>query len=71
MVGQTPCRPTTPNVLREVGATLHDARYRAARRLLEAVLKWVGITLLVVSCAVLVYLGAVGLARLSAWAFFP
>ncbi len=50
---------------------MHDARYRATRRLLEAVLKWVGITLLLVSCAMLVYLGAVLFARAAAWAFFP
>jgi hypothetical protein len=43
----------------EVGATLHEARKRATMRLLEAALKWVGITLLLVACAMLVYLGAV------------
>lgn len=44
---------------------------RAASRLLVAMLKWTGLTALVVSCALLVYLGAVVLARLSAWVLFP
>jgi hypothetical protein len=38
---------------------LHEARKWATMRLLEAALKWVGITLLLVACAMLVYLGAV------------
>jgi hypothetical protein len=63
--------PTIPNVLREGGAALHETRKKAAMRLLEAMLKWVGVTLVLVSCAMLVYLGAVLLARLSANAFFP
>lgn len=66
-----PSRPTLPNVLREGGAALHETRKRAAMRLLEAVLKWVGATLLLVSCALLIYLGAVVLARLSAGALLP
>lgn len=41
------------------------------RVLAEAALKWAGITLLLVSCALIVYLGAVLLARLSVWVFFP
>ena len=41
----------------EVGATLYETRNRAPMRLLEAALKWVGITLLLISCAMLVYLG--------------
>lgn len=71
MVGHPSCRPTIPSVRGEVGATLHETRKRAAMRLLEAVLKWAGATLLLVSCALLVYLGAVVLARLSAWLLFP
>jgi hypothetical protein len=46
-------------------------RSRTARRLLEAVLKWVGVMLLLVLCDLSVYLAAVLFARLSAWAFFP
>jgi hypothetical protein len=44
---------------------------RVVKRLLEAALKWAGLTALVISCALLVYLGAVVLARLSAWVLFP
>lgn len=55
----------------EADATLYETIRRVTRRLLEAVLKWVGITALLVSAALLVYLGAVLLARLSVWAFFP
>ncbi len=40
-------------------------------RLLEAVLKWAGITALLVSLALMVYLGAILIARLSVWAFYP
>lgn len=40
-------------------------------RLLETVLKWVGITSLLVSFVLMVYLGAVLLARMSLWAFYP
>ncbi len=50
---------------------MHETRRRAAMRMLEALLKWAGATLLLASCALLIYLGAVGLARLSAWALFP
>jgi len=63
MVGLLPCGPTVPNVRREAGATLHKTRKRATRRLLEAALKGLGIALLLVACALLVYLGAVLLAR--------
>jgi hypothetical protein len=55
----------------EVDATLYEAIRRATTRLLEAMLKWVGVTLILVSCALLVYLGAVLLTRLSAEALFP
>jgi len=40
-------------------------------RMLEALLKLAGAALLLASSALLIYLGAVVLARLSAWAFFP
>ena len=42
---------------------MDETRKRATMRLLEAVLKWAGIALLLVACALLVYLGAVLLAR--------
>ena len=48
----------------EAGATLDETRKRATMRLLEVVLKGVGIALLLVACALLVYLGAVLLARI-------
>ena len=38
---------------------MYKTRNRATMRLLEAALKWVGTTLLLISCAMLVYLGAV------------
>ena len=47
----------------EAGATLDETTKRATMRLLEAVLKGAGIALLLVACALLVYLGAVLLAR--------
>ena len=50
---------------------MYEAIRRATTRLLEAMLKWVGVTLILVSCALLVYLGAVLLTRLSAEALFP
>jgi hypothetical protein len=71
VVGLLPCSPTVPNVLREVGATLRETRDRAARRLLEAALKGAGIALLLVSCALLVYMGAVLLARGTEWILVP
>jgi hypothetical protein len=67
MVGLPSCCPTIPNVHWEIGATLYETRNRFKRRLLEAVLKWAGIALLLVSCALLVYLGAVLLARGAEW----
>ena len=57
-----------PSRCPEVGATLCETIRRATMRLLEAVLKWAGITALLVSLALLVYLGAVLIARLSVWA---
>jgi hypothetical protein len=50
---------------------LYETRKRASMRLLEAGLKWVGITLLLVSCAMLVYLGAVLLTRGAGWILVP
>jgi len=50
----------------EVGATLYKTRNRATMRLLEA-LKWVGVTLLLISCAMLVYLGVVLLTQGAGW----
>ena len=38
---------------------MHETRNRATRRLPEAVLKGLGIALLLVACAMFVYLGAV------------
>jgi hypothetical protein len=46
---------------------LHETRNRAPRRLLETVLKGIGIALLLIACAMLVYLGAVLLARAADW----
>ncbi len=64
-------RPAITNVLRESGAALHETRKRATMRLLVAMLKWTGATLLLVSCAMLVYLGAMLLARLLAGTLSP
>ncbi len=50
---------------------MYETIHRAMRRLLEAMLKWAWVTLLLVSCALLVYLGAVLLARGAGWLLFP
>jgi cytochrome c biogenesis protein CcdA len=71
VVGLMPCCLTILNFRREVGATLRETRDRAARRLLEAALKGAGIALVLVSCALLVYLGAVLLARGAEWILVP
>jgi len=63
--------PTISNVRREVGATLDETRKRATMRLLEAVLKGLGIALLLVACALLVYLGAVLFVRGADWILIP
>jgi len=55
----------------EVGATLYKTRNRVTMRLLEAALKWVGTTLLLISCAMLVYLGAVLLTQGAGWILVP
>ncbi len=55
----------------EAGATLHETRKRATRRLLEAVLKGAGIALLLVACAMFVYLGAVLFVRGADWILIP
>ncbi len=50
---------------------MHETRKRATMRLLVAMLKWAGATLLLVLCAMLVYLGELLLARLSAGTLSP
>ena len=55
----------------EVDATLYKTRNRATMRLLEAGLKWSGITLLSISFALLVYLGAVLLTQRAGWILVP
>lgn len=50
---------------------MYETRNRATRQLLEAALKWVGITLLLISCALLVYLGAVLLTQGAGWKLVP
>ena len=59
--------PTISNVRREVGATLDETTKRATSRLLVAVLKGAGIALLLVACAMLVYLVAVLFAWRAGW----
>ena len=46
---------------------MHEARKRATRRLLKAVIKGAGIALLLVACALLVYLVAVLFAWGAGW----
>jgi hypothetical protein len=46
---------------------LHETRKRATRLLLEAVIKGAGIALLLVACALLVYLVAVLFAWRAGW----
>ena len=55
----------------EAGATLDETTERTTRRLLEVLLKGAGIALLLVACALLVYLGAVLLAREADWILVP
>ena len=50
---------------------MYEPKKRDARRLLEAALKLAGITLLLVSCALLVYLGAALAARGMEWILAP
>ena len=50
---------------------MHETRKRATRRLLEVVLKGLGIALLLVACAMFVYLGAVLFARGADWILIP
>ena len=71
MVGLQPCSPTIPNIRREAGATLDETRKRTTMRLLEVLLKGAGIALLLVACALLVYLGAVLLARVAGSILVP
>ena len=46
---------------------MDETTKRATSRLLEVLLKWAGIALLLVACALLVYLGGVLLARGAGW----
>ena len=55
----------------EAGATLHETRKRATRRVLEAVLKGLGIAMLLVACAMFVYLGAILFSRGADWILAP
>jgi hypothetical protein len=71
MVGLQPCSPTIPNIWRGAGATLDETRKRTTMRLLEVLLKGAGIALLLVACALLVYLGAVLLARVAGSILVP
>ncbi len=60
---------------------MYETMRRITRLLLEAAratlgvlvsgLNWVGLALVLVASVLLVYLGAVLLARLGVWAFFP
>ena len=50
---------------------MDETTKRATSRLLEAVLKWAGIALLLVACALLVYLGAVLFARAAGSILVP
>ena len=50
---------------------MHEARKRATRRLLKAVIKGAGIALLLVACGLLVFLGAVLLVRGAGWILVP
>ena len=43
----------------------------ATLKALCPILKWVGVALLVISCALAAYLGAVLLARMVLWAYLP
>ncbi len=51
--------------------TVRQATRLLLREPLAPVLKVVGGALVLVSCALAVYLGAILLARLAVWAFFP
>ena len=60
---------------------MYETMWRTKRLLLEAAratlgvllsgLNWVGLALVLVASVLLVYLGAVLLARLGVWAFYP
>jgi hypothetical protein len=56
--------------IRRIGGRLLDA-VRPALEVLTFRLNWVGVALLVVASALLVYLGAVLLARFGVWVFYP
>ena len=63
--------PDDPRSSQGGGAALHETRKRVTWRLLEAVLKWLGVALLLVACAMLVYLAAVLFARGAGWILVP
>ena len=67
----SPARPSLRVPYRRRGWALYERMGRLARRLLPSVLKWTGMALVLVSCTLLVYLGAVMAARLMAGGFFP
>ena len=48
-----------------------DSARAATLKALCPVLQWVGVALLVISCALAAYLGAVLLARMVLWAYLP
>ena len=50
---------------------MYETRNRTPMRLLEEALKGLGIAMLLVACAMLVYLGAVLLARGADWILVP
>ena len=71
--------PLPPNVTgaafsllpRHRGAALYERIRWLRRRLLPSMLKWTGLALALVSCALMVYLGAVIAAQLVTRFFFP
>lgn len=50
---------------------MHETRKRATRRLLEVVLKGLGIAMLLAACAMFVYLGAVLFSWGADWILVP
>ena len=50
---------------------MYKTRNRATMRLLEAALKWAGIALLLISFAMLVYLGTTLLTHRAGWILVP
>ena len=70
-----------PSQRPEADAALYETIRQTTRRLLEAaraargalwpVLQWVGLALLLIASALLVYLAAILLVRLAVWAYLP